>query len=100
MELAEDMLGNDGAQFHRFLALIEVLPHLFTCDPDHATGHHRHNGGPCRTGVEVCGIVDHELTLEGEPRDVFPIIAEAVCHVLEASLGDEGQPTCRVSLAF
>ncbi len=93
MELAEDMLGNDGAQFHRFLALVEVLPHLFTCDPDHTTGHHRHDGGPCRTSIEIRGIINHELSLEREPCDMFPVIADAVCHVLEATALHEGEPT-------
>ena len=34
------------------------------------------------------------------PTLLFPIVADAVCHVLEASLGDEAEPPCRVALAL
>ena len=91
MELVEDMLGNDCTKFHRLDVLTEILLHLFTCNPEHAAWHHRHDGGPCRMGIEVRGVVNHELALERKPRDVFPVVAEAVRHVLEATLGDRGQ---------
>ena len=39
--LVEDVLGNDGTQFHRILALVEVPLHLFARDPEHTAGHHR-----------------------------------------------------------
>ena len=99
-ELAEDVLGNDGAQLHCLLALFEELLQLLARDPDHAAGHHRHDGGLRRTGVEKGRVIDHELALEREPGDVFPVVAETVRHVLEASLGDEGQPPRRVALAL
>ena len=99
-ELFEEMLGNDGAQLHRFLALVKELLQLLARDPEHVAGHHRHDGSLRWTGVKECGIIDHELALEREPCDVFPVIAEAVRHVLEASLGDEGQPPRRVALAL
>ena len=35
-----------------------------------------------------------------QPRDVRPVVADAVRHILEASLGDEGQPPRRVALAL
>ena len=41
--LVEDVLGDDGTQFRCLLALVEVLPHLFARDPEHAAGHHRHD---------------------------------------------------------
>ena len=94
------MFGNDGTQFHRLLALVEELFQLLACDPKHATGHHRFDGGLRRTGIKECGIINHELALKREPRDVFSVVAEAVRHVLETSLGDEGQPPRRVALAL
>ena len=94
------MLGNDGTQFRRLLALVEILLHLFARDPEHAAGHHRHDGGLRRTGVEVRRIIDHKLALERKPRDVFPVVAETVRHVLEATLGDISQPPRRVALAL
>ena len=81
--LVEDMLGNDGVQLHRLLALIEKLLQLPACDPDHAAGHHRHDGCLRRTGVKEGRVIDHKLALEREPRDVLPIVAEAVRHVLD-----------------
>ena len=44
-ELAEDVLGNDGTQLHRLLALVEKLLQLLARDPDYAAGHHRLDGG-------------------------------------------------------
>jgi len=99
-ELAEEVLSNNGAKLHRLLALVEEQLQLLACDPEHAAGHHRHDGGLRRTGVEECGIIDHKLALEREPRDVLPIIADAMLHILEASLGDKGQPPCRVALTL
>ena len=99
-ELAEDVLGNDGTLLHRLLALVEELLQLLARDPDDAAGHHRLDGGLRRTTVEERGVIDHELALEREPRDVFPVVTEAVRHVLEASLGDKGQPPRQVALAL
>ena len=99
-ELTEDMLGNDGTQLHRLLALVEELLQLLARDPDYAAEHHRLDGGLRRTTVEERGVIDHELALEREPRDVRPVVADAVRHVLEASLGDEGQPPRGVALAL
>jgi len=99
-ELAEDVLGNDGAQLHCLLALVEELLQLLARDPDDAAGHHRLDGGLRRTTVEERGVIDHELALEREPRDVRLIVTEAVRHILETSLGDEGQPPRRVALAL
>ncbi len=99
-ELFEEVLGNGGAQLHRLLALVKELLQLLARDPEHAARHHRHDSSLRRTGVKECGIIDHKLALEREPCDVFPVIAEAVHHVFEASLGDEGQPPRRVALAL
>jgi hypothetical protein len=99
-ELEEDVLGNDGTKFHRLLALVEELLQLLACDPDHAAGHHRLNSGLRRTTVEECGVINHKLALEGEPCDVFPVVADAMRHVLEASFCDKGEPTCRVALTL
>ena len=99
-ELFEEMFGNDGAQLHRFLALVEELLQLLARDPDDAAGHHRLDGGLRRTTVEERGVIDHELALEREPRDVRPVVADTVRHILEASLCDKGQPPRRVALAL
>ena len=72
-ELTEDVLGNDGTQLHRLLALVEKLLQLLTRDPDYAAGHHRLDGGLRRTAVEERGVIDHKLALEREPRDVRPV---------------------------
>ena len=69
-ELAEDVLGNDGTQLHRLLALVEELLQLLTRDSDYATGHHRLDGGLRRTAVEERGVIDHKLALERENRDL------------------------------
>ena len=99
-ELTEDVLGNDDTQLHRLLALVEELLQLLARDPDYSAGHHCLDGGLRRTTVEKRGVIDHELALEREPRDVRPVVADAMRHVLEASLGDEGQPPRRVALAL
>ena len=52
------------------------------------------------SGTQERGVIDHELALEREPRDVRLIVTEAVRHILETSLGDEGQPPRRVALAL
>ena len=99
-ELAENVLGNDGTQLHRLLALVEELLQLLARDPDYAAGHHGLDGGLRRTAVEERGVIDHKFALERKPRDVRPVVADAVRHVLEASLDDEGQPSCWVALAL
>ena len=99
-ELAEDVLRNDSTQLHRLLALVEVLLQLLSCDPNHAAKHHRLNGGLRRTTIEECGVVHHELALKREPGDVRLVVTEAMRHVLEAPLGDVGQPPRRVALAL
>ena len=58
------MLSNDGTQFHRLLALVEVLLQLLPRNPEHTTGLHRLDSGLRRTTKEKSGIVDHELSLE------------------------------------
>ena len=98
--LVEDEFTDDSTQFHRLNALVEELPHLFACDPDHAAGHHRLDSSLRRTAIEVRWVVNHKLALERKPCDMFPVITEAMCHVLEATTLHEGKSTCRVALAL
>jgi len=99
-ELAEDVLGNDGAQLHRLLALVEELLQLLARDPDYAAGHHRLDGGLRWTAVEECRVIGHELALEGEPGDVCLIVADAMVYILEATALRIGKPACWVALAL
>ena len=100
LELVKNMLGNDGTQLHRLLALLEELLQLLACDPDNAAGHHRHDGGMRRTAIEVRRVVGYEFALERKPCDMFPVVADAMCHVLKATALYEGEPTCRVALTL
>ena len=98
--LTEQVLGNEAAQIHRLLILTEPLHQLFAAHTDDAGGHHRLDRGQCGATVEAGGIVARKLALEREPCDVLLVVADAVCHVLEAPLGDEAEPPCGVALAL
>ena len=98
-ELEENVLGNDGTQFHRLYALIKILLQLLTRNPEHAARHHRLDSSLRWLAVEERGIVAHEFTLEREPGDVF-LVVTAMIHILEAPLGDEAEPPCGVALAL
>ena len=98
-ELEENVLGNDGTQFHRLHALIKILLQLLTRNPEHAAGHHRLDRSLRRLTVEERRIVGHEFTLEREPRDVF-LVAAAMIHILEATIRHKGKPPRRVALAL
>ena len=56
--------------------------------------------GQCGATIEAGGIVARKLALEREPCDVLLVVADAVCHVLEAPFGDEAEPPCGVALAL
>ena len=99
-ELKEDVLGNDGTQLHRLLALVEVLLQLLTRNPEHTTGHHRLDGGLRRIAVKECRIIDHVFTFKRKPSDMRPFVADAIVHILEASALHVCQPPRRVTLAL
>ena len=86
LSLAKQMLIDDTAQFHRLHVLTKHLQHLFARDTEHTAGHHRLDSGLGRTPVEAVGIVAHKLAREREPRDMFPVVADAVRHILEATI--------------
>ena len=98
--LIKQVFGNEAAQIHRLLVLTEPLHQLFAADTDDAGGYHRLDRSLRWTTVEAGGIVASKLTLEREPCDVFLVVADAVCHVLEAPFGDEAEPPCGVTLAL
>ena len=98
--LPQHVLGDDAAQLHLRRVLTEKKRQLLAAHAEHTAVQHRLNRRLRRTPVEAVGIVAHELAHEREPRDVFPVVADAVCHVLEAPLGDEAEPPCGVALAL
>ena len=98
--LSEDKFADDTAQLHLFSVLTEKVHQLLAAHPKHAAGHHRLDRSLSRTTVEAVGIIGHTLALEREPCDVLLVVADAVCHVLEAPLGDEAEPPCGVALAL
>ena len=87
--LIEEYFADDTAQFHRLHVLTEHLQHLFARDTEHTAGHHRLDSGLGRTPVEAVGIVGHKLARERKPRDMFPVVADAVSHILEATIRHE-----------
>ena len=50
--------------------------------------------------VEAVGIVVHKLARERKPRDMFPVVADAVRHILEATIRHVAKPTRRVALVL
>ena len=94
------MLSYDTAQLHLFSVLTEKVHHLFAAHPEYAAGHHRLDRSLSWTTVEAVGIVASKLTLEREPCDMLPIVADAIRYILEAPFGDEAEPPCGVALTL
>ena len=69
-------------------------------DAEHTAGHHRLDSGLGRTPEEAVGIVARKLARERKPRDMFPVVADAVRHILEATIRHVAKPTRRVALAL
>ena len=68
--------------------------------PEYAGGHHRLDRSLRWMTVEAVRIAVCKLALEREPCDVLPVIADTVCHVFEAPLGDKAEPSCGVTLTL
>ena len=98
--LAEDVLGNEGTQFHVLVASVEELQQFLAADPPHTAGHHGLDGSQRRLAGEETRIVCHELALERELGEVVAPVADAPRHVLEAPALHVGEPTCRIALAL
>ena len=98
MELAEDVLADNGTHLHRLDALAEETLQLLAADPQHATGHHRLDGGLRRSSIEETWIVGHKLALEREPRNVISSVADASRDILECSTLHVGKPLRRFTL--
>ena len=94
------MLSYDTAQLHLLSILTEKVHQLFAAHTEQAAGHHRLDCSLRWTTIEAVGIVARKLTLEREPCDVLPVIADAIRYILEAPLGDEAEPPCGVALAL
>ena len=50
--------------------------------------------------VTALRMRDNCFALEREPSDVFLVVADVIRYILEAPLGDEAEPSCRVALAL
>ena len=50
--LAEDVLGNEGTQFHVLVASVEELQQFLAADPPHTAGHHGLDGSQRRLAGE------------------------------------------------
>lgn len=100
MELAEDMLADNGTHLHRLHVLSKIVPQALTTEPQYTAEHHCLDGRLRRTAIEEAGIVGHELTLEREPRNMRFIVADAPCYILEASALYVSDPLCRFALSF
>ena len=77
-----------------------LYPEATMLTKDDAGRHHRLDRGQRGATVEAGGIVARKFAFEREPCDVFLVVADAVCHVLEAPFGHEAEPPCGVALAL
>ena len=99
LELAEEMLSNETAQFHCLHVLPEELQQLLAADAHHAADLHRLNRRPRRSALQHVGVSPHELALEREPGVMLASVV-VMFHILELSTLDEGPPPCRLAFGF